>query len=84
MTNTPDQVSRIRACDAVLASAAAIMQNDLGASLEMIIDRLMTFALVQAATVGGKEATADMLRLTADNVEGGLLDDLPQAQRAVH
>lgn len=59
-------------CDLVLEGAAGVMQAS-GASVPMILDRMLTYAAAQAVAGAGSAATAEMFRQVAANIEGGAL-----------
>lgn len=60
-------------CDLIIERAAEMMVAKVGASIPMMIDRMLTYAAAQAATLEGSPATAEHFRAFADNIEGGLL-----------
>ncbi|MDB5630428.1 MAG: hypothetical protein JWQ51_2768 [Tardiphaga sp.] len=57
-------------CDAAVTSAALLMHTD-GASLSMILDRLLTYSLAQMCAVDGSPKTAANLRIMADKIDRG-------------
>lgn len=68
---TPDEGKKI-ACDAIIERAAEMMVAGAGASIPMMIDRMLTYAAAQAATMEGSAVTAQHFRRFADQIEGGL------------
>ncbi|MDX0261555.1 hypothetical protein GOC60_10200 [Sinorhizobium meliloti] len=62
------------ACDLVVERAAEMMVEEIGAPIEMMIDRMMTYAGAQMCVLDGNRKTAAILRKLADNVEGGIFD----------
>lgn len=68
---TPDEAKKI-ACDTILERAAVMMVAEVGASIPLMIDRLLTYAAAQAATMEGSAVTAEHFRRFADQIEGGL------------
>ncbi len=70
-----------RLCDTIVARAAVMMQEN-GASVPMILDRLLTYSAAQAYFDIGPELTAELLRTTADNIEGGAFDYLNRKRAA--
>lgn len=70
-TPTPDEATKI-ACDTIIERAAVMMVAEVGASIPMMIDRMLTYAAAQAATMEGSTTTAEHFRRFADEIEGGL------------
>lgn len=68
---TPDEAKKI-ACDTILERAAVMMVAEVGASIPLMIDRMLTYAAAQAATLEGSAVTAEHFRLFAKQIEGGL------------
>ena len=64
------------ACDLVIERAAVMMAGEVGASVEMILDRMLTYAAAQAATIDGSPRTATVFRELADKIEGGLFHSI--------
>ncbi|PND26786.1 hypothetical protein [Sinorhizobium sp. M4_45] len=60
------------ACDTIIARAVVKMVVEAGAPIPLVIDRLLTYAAGQAATMRGSAVTADHLRRFADNIDRGL------------
>lgn len=69
-------------CDLIVERAAAAMEET-GAPIEMILDRLLTFAGAQAFMRHGKARTAEIFRELAENIENGVFDQL-SGQGAKH
>lgn len=67
---TPDEAKI--ACDTIIERAAVMMVAEVGASIPMMIDRLLTYAAAQAATMEGSAVTAEHFRRFADEIESGL------------
>ncbi|WEX87182.1 hypothetical protein PZN02_003549 [Sinorhizobium garamanticum] len=68
---SPDEMKK-HACDAIIERAAEMMVAGAGASIPMMIDRMLTYAAAQAATLEGSAVTAEHFRRFAENIEGGL------------
>ncbi|PZX18757.1 hypothetical protein LX81_00450 [Palleronia aestuarii] len=68
-------------CDTIVARAATMMQES-GASVPMILDRLLTYSAAQAYFDIGPEQTAELFRRTADNIEGGAFAHLDKKRAA--
>lgn len=58
-------------CDQLIERAAEMMVEGAGAPIEMMIDRMLTYAAAQACTLQGSPATARTFRRLADNIEAG-------------
>lgn len=63
-------------CDTIVHRAAALMVEEAGAPIEMIMDRFVTFAGAQTVATFGKEDAAAMFRQALEAVEGGVFDHL--------
>lgn len=63
-------------CDQLVQRAGQTMVEQAGASTEMMIDRLFTFAIAHACMLAGSADTAKMLRQVADNIDGGMFAHL--------
>lgn len=63
-------------CDEIIARAANIMVGEVGASIEMMLDRMFTYASAQSFQSHGKASTVRAMREMATNIEQGALDDL--------
>ncbi len=59
-------------CDRIVERAAEMMVGEAGASVGMVIDRMLTYAAAQACTTDGSPATAKAFRLFADKIDAGL------------
>lgn len=62
-------------CDRHVAHAAAQM-GEAGACAEMIIDRMLTYAIAQACVLSGSKAAAAALIRIAVSVNGGLFQSI--------
>ncbi|MDX1070464.1 hypothetical protein GOL32_18100 [Sinorhizobium medicae] len=69
------------ACDAIIERAVVKMVVEAGAPVSLVIDRLLTYAAGQAATMRGSAVTAEHFRRLADNIEGGLFRSLTGEDR---
>ncbi len=58
-------------CDRLVELAALDMLGG-GASIETIIDRLLTYAAAQSCVVNGSADTAAQFRTFADKIDGGI------------
>lgn len=63
-------------CDEVIGRAANIMIDEVGASIEMMLDRMFTYAAAQSFVTQGKANTVRAMREMAKNIENGALDEL--------
>ncbi|WP_299837500.1 hypothetical protein [uncultured Jannaschia sp.] len=68
-------------CDTIVTQAAMAMQEN-GASVELILDRLLTYSAAQAYFDTGPEYTAALFRSIADNIEGGAFSHLDKKREA--
>lgn len=66
----------IQNCDKAITAAARILIDDMGAPLDLVIDRLLTFAAAHMVVTGGKEHAAEAFRDCAETVEAGGFDHL--------
>lgn len=57
-------------CDQAIQMAAECMVAS-GAPIDMILDRLLTYAGAQACSMNGSPATAKVFRVLANNIEAG-------------
>jgi len=62
--------------DLAISRTARTAVGSFGASFEILIDRMLTYAAAQMVSMGGKAHAAAALRKCADVVEGGLFDHL--------
>lgn len=69
--------------DKAITAAARILIDDMGAPLELVIDRLLTFAAAHMVAVGGKEHAAEAFRDCAEAVEAGGFDHLEPRKRMI-
>lgn len=67
-----DEAKKKIACDTIIERAAFMMVGEVGASIPMMIDRMLTYAAAQAATLEGSTVTAQHFRRFAEQIEGGL------------
>ncbi|MDX1247091.1 hypothetical protein GOL91_12165 [Sinorhizobium medicae] len=75
------------ACDAIIERAVVKMVVEAGAPVSLVIDRLLTYAAGQAATLEGSAVTAEHFRRFADQIETGLFwsitgEDKPSGRTA--
>lgn len=61
-------------CDEIIHRAANLMVGEVEASVEMMLDRMFTFAAAQSYQRNGKTATVKIMREMARNIENGALD----------
>lgn len=73
-----EELARRMRCDAVLERAAEMMGAEVGASPEMIIDRIMTFGVAQMVHLAGKAHTIATLRRVVEQVEHGVFNHLEE------
>lgn len=66
-------------CDLVITRAAALMTGDFKAPVEMVIDRLVTYACAQTAASFGREQAIRMLNHAAIQIENGVFDHIEGA-----
>ncbi|MBU1313978.1 MAG: hypothetical protein ACK4P4_18485, partial [Allorhizobium sp.] len=59
-------------CDTIITRAATMMVEEVGASVPMMLDRMLTYAAAQACCNDGSPRTAAIFRDLANNIEGGL------------
>jgi hypothetical protein len=67
-------------CDRCVEVAAETM-FDAGASLGMIVDRLLTYAIAQMVVADGSKVTAHNLRYMSANIEAGAFDKVAEKSR---
>lgn len=73
------------ACDKAITKAAKLMVGSIGASHEMMLDRLLTFTAAQMVIITGKAEAAEAFRQCAKTVESGLFDHIdPTAPKSKH
>lgn len=63
-------------CDQIIYRAAQIMVEKNGASIDMMLDRMLTYAAAQACSIDGSPKTAATFRLLADRIESGVFHSL--------
>ncbi|MER9217817.1 hypothetical protein NKI48_02625 [Mesorhizobium sp. M0644] len=61
-------------CDRLVEACAETMFNQIGAPVEMIVDRLVTYCVGQMVTVVGKDGAVRILRHVIQQVEDGVFD----------
>ena len=70
-TMTKDDAELRRYCDEFVVNAARVMLER-GATIPMVLDRMLTFAAAQSVSIEGTPATARAFRTMAENVESGI------------
>jgi hypothetical protein len=75
---TENNKTTIQACDQIIHRSAELMLEQ-GASMGMMLDRLLTFSAGQACKVDGAFHTAQAFRSIADQIEGGVFAHLEPA-----
>lgn len=73
-----------KASDEIIAQAAHLVITEAGASMEMLLDRLLTYSAAQAVHVSGNEHTAATFRLMADRIEGGIFAKIERGDQPSH
>ena len=58
-------------CDRIVAKSARTMV-EVGASVPMVLDRMLTYATAQACSIGGSVEAAKMFRHIAAQIEAGV------------
>jgi hypothetical protein len=61
-------------CDQLITGAARMMVDEVGASVPLMLDRLLTFVAAQSCAADGKAKTAAAFRDLAARVESGAMD----------
>jgi len=61
-------------CDELITGAARLMVSEVGASVPLMLDRILTFAAAQSCATEGKVRTAAAFRDLAERIEAGALD----------
>ncbi|WDR00883.1 hypothetical protein PSC71_09160 [Devosia sp. J2-20] len=77
----PSQKRVKQMCDLMVERATTMMANEAGAPVEMIVDRLLTFAIAQMASTYGRQEALNMLRFASDQVKAGKFDHLIHSGR---
>jgi hypothetical protein len=67
-----DQAVARQACDKLLELATETMVIQAGAPVEMVIDRLVTYAAAQICSIEGSKRAAEVFRDVADKIDAGL------------
>lgn len=65
-----------KSCDALLSEACETMQKEMGAEVELILDRLLTYAAAQMVLTSGKAEAAKAFRQCAKMVQSGIFDHI--------
>lgn len=60
------------ACDLVIERSATMLVEELGAPIEMMLDRMLTYAGAQACVQQGSPTAAKVFRQLADRIEAGI------------
>lgn len=61
-------------CDHIMQRAAQLMETEANADGEIIIDRILTFGVMQMIANVGNDSTAHMLRVLATKIADGEFD----------
>lgn len=72
---TDQMTAQRKFCDLTITRAAELMAEQ-GASVPMILDRLLTFSAAQACSMDGAFNSAAMFRQIADLIEDGIFAHL--------
>lgn len=70
-------------CDQIVERAAALMYAQ-NAPLEMIMDRILTYAAAQVFTMEGRPGAARVFRVLADKIEQGVFNSPDQPKGRQH
>lgn len=65
-----------KACDATIAEAGRVMQDEIGAGVDLILDRLLTYCAAQMVVSTNKAEAAQAFRQCAKMVQSGAFDHL--------
>lgn len=77
MAEMPKDADGARAlCDLIVTRAAELMAQEAGAPIEMIMDRMVTFAGAQTVATFGKADAVAMFEQAVASVESGAFDHL--------
>lgn len=76
-----DEITR-KFCDLTLSRATELMHEE-GASVPLILDRLLTYSAAQSCVVDA-DGAANMFRHIADQIEAGKFAHLEGKTRQVH
>ena len=63
-------------CDLVVSRAAELMEVDVDAPVQMIVDRLLTYVAAQIVVRCGRDEASNMLRFAAGRIDSGAFDCL--------
>jgi uncharacterized protein with PIN domain len=69
-----------KSCDALIAEACETIQREMGADVELILDRLLTYAAAQMVMTTSKAEAAAAFRQCAKTVQSGLFDHIKSGQ----
>lgn len=69
-----------KACDLIVHRSAELMLEQ-GASIGMVLDRLLTFSAGQACKIDGAFHAAQAFRQVADQIEGGVFAHIEPAPK---
>lgn len=73
----PDEETAIKdRCDLVVYRAAVMMVGEFKAPVEMVVDRMVTYAVALVVSTHGRDNAIKMLNLAATHVEHGEFDHL--------
>ncbi len=75
---------RKRLCDEIMHRAATMMVDEVGASIPMMLDRVLTFAAAQACALEGSPKTAEAFRDFAKKIDEGLFHKVTGEGRRGH
>lgn len=64
------------ACDVILYRAATMMVEEVGAPVEMVLDRLLTYAVAQTVASHGKDEALRMLDVARSAIDDGTFNHL--------
>lgn len=59
-------------CDQILHRAACMMVEEVGVSVSVMLDRMLTYSAAQACSIDGSANTAVVFRVLADRIDAGL------------
>jgi hypothetical protein len=74
-TMTQDEAEVRRLCDRLVTTCAE-MAVEGGASVPMLLDRMLTYAAAQAVVIDGSRNTAEVFRTLATTIEDGVFAHL--------
>jgi hypothetical protein len=76
MTDRDLEETQRSVCDRIIARAAEVALEESSATVPMLLDRLLTFAVAQAVAIDGSARTARNFRSLADTIDSGVFDHL--------